>query len=117
MGNHPEVRTALIARNKRLQPALVVEPVNNCALSMIERAQLIERIWPLVQEANTESSAHAKVLKTHIMIALPEKPFKRVGKGTVQRASTLEMYSQELDTLYTDADRLITRHYARKSAI
>ena len=42
------------------------------------------------------------------MIALPEKPFKSAGKGTVQRASTLEMYSQELDTLYTDADRLIT---------
>ena len=42
------------------------------------------------------------------MIALPEKPFKRAGKGTVQRASTLEMYSQELDILYTDADRLVT---------
>ena len=51
---------------------------------------------------------YAKVLKTHIMIALPEKPFKRAGKGTVQRASTLEMYSQELDILYTDADRLVT---------
>ena len=108
VSDHPKVRTALIAGNKRLQPALIVEPVNNSALSMIERAQLIERIWPLVQEANTGSSAHAKVLKTHIMIALPEKPFKRAGKGTVQRASTLEMYSQELDTLYTDADRLIT---------
>ena len=108
VGNHPEVRTALMAGNKRLQPALVVEPVNNSTLSIIERAQLIERIWPLVQEANTGSPAHVKVLKTHIMIALPEKPFKRAGKGTVQRASTLEMYLQELDTLCTDADRLVT---------
>ena len=108
VGTHPEVRSALMAGSKRLQPALLVEPVDNSALSMVERAQLIERIWSLVQEANQESSAHAKVLKTHIMIALPEKPFKRAGKGTVQRASTLEMYSQELDVLYTDADRLIT---------
>ena len=108
VGNHPEVRTVLMAGNKRLQPAVIVEPVKSSTLSMIERAQLIERIWPLVQEANTGSPAHAKVLKTHIMIALPEKPFKRAGKGTVQRASTLEMYSQELDTLYTDADRLVT---------
>ena len=110
MGNHPEVRTALMAGNKRVQPALIIEPttVNSSASSMIERAQLIERIWPLVQEANRVSPAHAKVLKTHIMIALPEKPFKRAGKGTVQRASTLEMYSQELDTLYTDADQLVT---------
>ena len=108
VGNHPEVRTVLMAGNKRLQPALLVEPINSSALNMIERAQLIERIWPLIQEANTGSPAHAKVLKTHIMIALLEKPFKRAGKGTVQRASTLEMYSQELDTLYTDADRLGT---------
>ena len=108
VGNHPEVRTALMAGSKRLQPALIVEPVNNSSLSMIERAQLIERIWPLVQEANRGSPAHAKVLKTHIMIALPKKPFMRAGKGTVQRASTLGMYSQELDTLYADADRLIT---------
>ena len=107
VGNHPEVRTALMAGNKRLQPALIVEP-NSSASSMIERAQLIERIWPLVQDANKASPAHAKVLKTHIMIALPEKHFKRAGKGTVQRASTLEMYSQEVNTLYTDADRLVT---------
>ena len=107
VANHPEIRSVLMAGNKRLQPALIVEPVETSALSMIARAQLIERIWPLVQEANTESPAHAKVLKTHIMIALPEKPFKRAGKGTVQRASTLEMYSEELDTLYTDVDRLV----------
>ena len=108
VANHPEIRSVLMTGNKRLQPALIVEPVENSALSMIERAQLIERIWPLVQEANTGSPAHAKVLKTHIMIALPEKCLKRAGKGTVQRASTLEMYSEELDTLYTDADRLVT---------
>ena len=108
VGIHPEVRTALMAGDKRLQPALIVEPAESSALSMIERAELIERLWPLVQEANTGSPAHAKVLKTHIMIALPEKPFARASKGTVQRASTLEMYSQELDTLYTDADRLTT---------
>ena len=108
VGNHPEVRSALMAGNKRLQPAVIVEHVESSTMSMIERAQLIERLWPLVQEANTGSPAHAKVLKTHIMIALPEKPFKRAGKGTVQIASTLEMYSQELDTLYTDADRLVT---------
>ena len=107
VGNHPEVRTALMAGNKRLQPALIVEP-NISASSMIKRAQLIERIWPLVQKANKSSPAHAKVLKTHIMIALPQKPFKRAAKGTVQRASTLEIYTQELEILYTDADRLIT---------
>ena len=105
---HPEVRSALMAGNKRLQPALLIEPSNNITSSIIERAQLIERLWPLVQEANKKSPAHAKLLKTHIMITVPEKPFKRADKGTVQRASTLEMYSQELDVLYTDADRLVT---------
>ena len=108
VGAHPEVRSALMAGNKRLHPALLVEPVNNSTSSMIERAQLIERIWSLVEEANEASPAHAKVLKTHIMITVPEKPFKRAAKGTVQRAATLDMYSQELDLLYRDADQLVT---------
>ena len=108
MGDHPEIRSALMTGNQRLQPALLIEPVGTMALDIVQRAQFIERIWPSVQEANKECPAHAKVLKTHIMIALPEKPFNRAGKGTVQIASTLELYSQELDVLYKDADQLIT---------
>ena len=91
-----------------MQPALLVEPINDSTLTTVERAQFLECIWPLVQEANKESPAHAQVLKTHIMFTFVEKTFKRAGKGTVQRASTVEMYSQQLDALYADADKLIT---------
>lgn len=108
LGSHPEIRLALMTGSKRLQPALLVESVDNSTLNTVERAQFIERIWSSVQEANKQCPAYAKVLKPHIMIAVPEKPFKRAGKGTVQRASTIEMYSQELDALYKDADRSIT---------
>lgn len=108
VGNHPEIRSALMTGNQRLQPALLIEPVENKGLNIVQRAQLIERVWPTVQEANKQCPAHSKVLKTHILIALPEKSFKRAGKGTVQRASTLEMYSEELNTLYMDADQLVT---------
>ena len=94
--------------NKRLRPALLVELIDNSTLTTVERAQFLERILPLVQETNKESPAHAQVLKTHIMFTFVEKLFKRAGKGTVQRASTIEMYSQELDALYADADKLIT---------
>ena len=108
MGSHPEIQSALMVGNQRLQPALLIEPIGRMASNIVQRAQFIERIWPSVKEANEQCPAHAKILKTHIMVALPDKPFKRAAKGTVQRASTLEMYSEELNALYADADRLTT---------
>ncbi|MDI1486647.1 MAG: hypothetical protein OHK93_005879 [Ramalina farinacea] len=101
----PRISSALMAGTQRLQSALLVELADSSHLDIAGRAHIIEDIWPLVQKANATCPAQAEVLKTHILIASPGKPFGRAAKETVQRAFTLKLYSKELDDLYADADQ------------
>lgn len=101
-----EVRNALVIGQGRFEAALLVEPSAGLNLSVDEKASLIERIWPTVQMANSKCPAHARVSKSHILFATPEKPMSRASKGTVQRKFTIANYAAEIDALYTDADNL-----------
>lgn len=101
----PEVAAVLVAGARRFQAALLIEPLTDGKeLSPIERAAFIERIWPTIDEANKDSPSHAQIAKSHILFTHPQKPMLRAGKGTIQRAGSLHLYAQELDSLYADAD-------------
>ncbi|GFN18907.1 NRPS-like enzyme [Aspergillus tubingensis] len=103
--SNPEVTAVLVAGARRFQASLLVE-IGGKDLSAHERAAMIEKLWPSIQEANAVCPAHARVAKTHILFTKPDKPMLRAGKGTIQRAASLELYTSELDALYADADKL-----------
>ncbi|KAI2996525.1 hypothetical protein CBS147346_9312 [Aspergillus niger] len=103
--SNPEVTAVLVAGARRFQASLLVE-IGGKDLTAHERAAMIEKIWPSVEEANAVCPAHARVAKTHILFTKPDKPMLRAGKGTIQRAASLELYTSELDALYADADKL-----------
>ena len=104
---NPEVSAALVVGAQRFQAALLIEPVTSGdKLSLNQRADFIENIWPSIEDANRDCPAHAKIQKSHILFTPPIKPMLRAGKGTVQRAGTLQLYSHEIDDLYADADTL-----------
>lgn len=103
----PGIAAVLVAGAQRFQAALLIEPISDGKeLSPMERATLIEKIWPTIAEANQDCPAHARISKSHILFTTPQKPMLRAGKGTVQRAGTLQLYANELDTLYADADMM-----------
>ena len=106
--SHPEVRAVLVAGAQKIQAALLVELVTTNKLSLIERAEVIERIWPTIQQANQDCPNHARITKSHILFVHPDKPMLRAGKGTVQRQPTLKVYAKELDALYADAEKMTT---------
>ncbi|KAJ8060197.1 hypothetical protein OCU04_010541 [Sclerotinia nivalis] len=108
IAHHPEVRAALVIGTHRFQTALLVELISPQILSTVERAEAIERIWPIIQEANQECPRHAKITKSHILFTSPDRPMGRSGKGTVQRQPTLDIYAREVDKLYADADKMST---------
>ncbi|KAJ8067956.1 hypothetical protein OCU04_003538 [Sclerotinia nivalis] len=117
VARNPEVQAALVMGAQRFQASLLIDPVNGDAeLSTAQRAALIEKIWPSVEEANQKCPAHAKVAKTHIFFTNPKKRMLIAGKGTVQRAGTLQLYQQELDALYADADNMATEFDGENSA-
>ncbi|KAJ5727271.1 NRPS-like enzyme [Penicillium malachiteum] len=103
---HPEVTGCLVVGAQRFQASLIIELAGSKDLSVNERAEMIEKLWPSIEEANIPTPAHARIAKSHIIFTSPEKPILRAGKGTVQRAGTLILYAQEIENMYADADKL-----------
>ncbi|KAL8732909.1 MAG: hypothetical protein Q9166_002510 [cf. Caloplaca sp. 2 TL-2023] len=105
----PEVKSALVFGQGRLEAALLIEPSRPVHLSTDEKAKFIENIWPTIEKANNDAPAYARVSKSHILFTTPKKPMSRAGKGTVQRKATIASYSAEIDALYSDADSMRNR--------
>lgn len=106
VAQHSELGGALVVGAQRFQAALLLEAaaskLSSGPLSTAEQAALIERVWPSVQEANQFTSAHAKIEKSMILVL--GGPLLRAGKGTIQRAASIQQYSNDIETLYQKAD-------------
>lgn len=102
---NPEVTGCIVIGAQRFQAALLVE-LGGTALDTNDRAATIEQLWPSIEQANTAAPAHARIAKSHILFASPEKPLPRATKGTIQRSQALAQYMQEIEDLYSDAEKL-----------
>ncbi|KUI66302.1 Linear gramicidin synthase subunit D [Cytospora mali] len=108
VARNPELSGALVIGTQRFQAALLIDPValnERGPLNTSEQAALIERVWPSVQEANAVAPAHARVEKSLILVV--DRPLIRAGKGTIQRASSIQQYTSQIETLYTNADLVL----------
>ena len=105
MEGHPLVSRALVVGQSRFQSALIVEP--NWRLWSADRPakDLVEQIWPVVQEANHSCPAHGRVMKDKIAMSSKDKPFIVTPKGTVQRRHVNADYKVEIDQIYANADQ------------
>ncbi|KAI0551250.1 hypothetical protein F4679DRAFT_582725 [Xylaria curta] len=103
--DHPELNGAIVAGAGRFQPSLILEPTKYPE-NESEAQALIDRVWPLVVAANKETVAHGQIGRDFIILASPEKPFPRAGKGTIQRAGTIKLYKDEIDELYAKVEQV-----------
>lgn len=110
----PHVKNALVYGNGKFQSALLVEP-NVDDKDPATAEDIIDRIWPTVQEANARSAAHGRVTTDMILITDPERPLPRAGKGTVQREAAFKLYERDLEELYAVANGDMS-HSARKDS-
>lgn len=99
IGDHPEVKGALVVGSNKFQPALFIEPLSH-PKDEEEKKKLIDSLWPLVVKANKETVAHGQIGRQFITLANPDKPFPRAGKGTIQRAGAIKLYKDEIEELY-----------------
>ncbi|KAI1815677.1 hypothetical protein GGS20DRAFT_316260 [Poronia punctata] len=102
--DHPDVQGALVIGSNKFQAGLLLEPVQSIE-DEEDKRRLIDSVWPLVEKANHDSVAHGRISKELISVVKPNKPFFRSGKGTIQRAATVQLYSEEIDHLYEEAER------------
>ena len=106
----PEVRSALVLGSRRFQAALLIEPTKVQAMTVQDRAEFLEQIWPTIEATNKQCPSYAKISKSHVMFTIPNKPMVRAGKGTVMRRATEILYSKETDDLYADAENVPDDH-------
>lgn len=101
----PEISTAIVVGAQRFQAALLLERADKATeLSREGEKDLIEKIWPTIEEANRVAPAHARVEKPMVLVMKPDKPSVRAGKGTLQRGATISQYNAEIDKLYINVD-------------
>ncbi|TFK59329.1 putative aminoadipate reductase [Pluteus cervinus] len=90
----------LFGREHDLAGALIEpsEPVNLSNPREVD--DFIDKIWPVIEEANQKAPAYSRIYKSMIIITTPDKPMTRAGKSTVQRKATLKLYDEEIKQLY-----------------
>ncbi|KAM3085599.1 hypothetical protein ACMFMG_002669 [Clarireedia jacksonii] len=104
IGEHPDVRSAIIVGQARFQPAALIELRQPVEMNEEKRKELIKKIQPIIDEANKGAPSHAQIKDGFIIFAKPDKPFSRAGKGTVQRPATIQLYAPEIDELFANSE-------------
>lgn len=103
----PSLKGVLLIGNGRSQSALLVEPRE--PLDEAGRTQLLAKLRPRIEEANSYTPGPGRVRHGMVICALPDKPFARTGKNTVIRKLTQDAYTDEIEHLYSSQeDRLVT---------
>lgn len=112
IATHPDVQGALIAGTQRPQAALLLEMDSSSTLSGFaedpkEQQQvqtIMEKIWPIIAEANEMCPVYAQVTKQHVLLIDPKKKaLPRTVKGSVRRHVAIQSYREELDRLFENA--------------
>lgn len=102
--SNPLVKGAMVVGRGKFQPAALIDLFDGVPSEPNERRQMIERLAPVIAEANIHAPAHAKLDRYHVMFADPAKPIKYLGQGKIQRHSTYKLYEGDVEALYKAAE-------------
>ncbi|TRX90977.1 hypothetical protein FHL15_008182 [Xylaria flabelliformis] len=99
IGSHPYLSSAMYIGNGRSQPAAILE-VADGELSKLNAHQVIDAVWPLIEEVNSLSPSHSQLHKSHLIIADSSKRFLRTAKGTLRRRETAQLFEAEIREVF-----------------
>lgn len=103
---YPGIVTALICGTGRSRPAVLVQPVK-WPESEEEEQALLNAAWPYFEKANQAGPVFGRLIKELVVVAKPDKPMAKAGgKDTVQRKRSLDLYIDEIDGAYANAEKL-----------
>ncbi|KAJ7693172.1 hypothetical protein B0H17DRAFT_1168921 [Mycena rosella] len=99
----PAIRGAVMFGRGRNQVGVLIEPNPQYKPDPENERQLAKfrnLIWPVVEEANEDAPAFARIYKEMILVTGHSKSMLRVPKGTVNKKATIALYEQEIEALY-----------------
>ncbi|MCJ1354060.1 MAG: hypothetical protein MMC33_004047 [Icmadophila ericetorum] len=104
VAKHSEVAAALVFGNQRFEAGLLIELYSQEPQSTLERARVIERLWPTIKHANSILPAYAQISQSQILFTDPGGPVLRTLKGSIRRQATLDQYAPKINQLYADVE-------------
>lgn len=96
---HPAVRAALIGGYGRPAPVLIVQLYKEYESS--ERGEMVDSLRPYIDNVNLRCHDCVKLSPGRVIFATKEKPFVQTVKGSVARGSTLAVYEDEIEGLFS----------------
>lgn len=105
IGAHPLIKAVVIAGHGRFQISAIIEVLETAyPPSDEERRGLIKQFIPSIMAANELARTHGKLHQDFIVIAHPDKPFPRTPKSTIRRGLAIQLYTEELNRVYEQAE-------------
>lgn len=102
VSDHAQLKGAVVVGSERFQAGIILEPYTHPRNDR-ERKELIDSVWPLIEQANMGTVAHGHIGRDFVTLSNPDKPFPRAGKGTIQRAAAVKEHAEEIEKLYETA--------------
>ncbi|KAJ6568449.1 putative nonribosomal peptide synthetase [Mycena sp. CBHHK59/15] len=99
----PYVIGTVMFGREREQAGILIETISSLQIDVQNAnkvAELRNKLWPLIEEANKIAPAFSRIFKEMILFTSANKPLPRAGKGTVMRKAAVDVYAPEIDALY-----------------
>ena len=72
-----------------------------------DEKRLLEQIWSSFKRANEAGPVYGRLIEELVVLTKEDKPMARAGgKDTVQRKRSIELYEEEIDLAYQNAEKL-----------
>ncbi|KAI0202451.1 hypothetical protein F4808DRAFT_76239 [Astrocystis sublimbata] len=99
--SHELLKGALMIGNNQAQTVLLLEPKE--ASTELDHEQLLEKLWPSIQEANLLIGQQGHAQRGMVLFTQPDRLLVRTAKGTVIRKLSQQHYQSEVDNIYKTA--------------
>lgn len=100
---HPLVKGAVVFGQNQFQTGALIEPTWDLTPSNGTSADILDKVWPQIEEANQALPKYGVVWKSMLAVATTDRPFVRTpSKGNIVRSKTIELYEQEIEALYAN---------------
>ncbi len=99
IASHPLLNSVMYVGTGKPQPAVILELADRQA-SRLDREQVVEAVWPLVEQANALSPSHGQLYKSHLIVADFSKKLLRTTKGSLKRIQTEQLFESEIRDIY-----------------
>lgn len=100
VNRHPAVEASVVGGDGRTKPFVIVEPTEEVRTTCHCDEEILEKVWPALEDANKVITDEAKLVRELIIIADADMPTTKTAKGTVQRRMVTELYAEKIDALY-----------------